>query len=186
MNKRSLLILLGIVIIGLIVAIATNKVPGFEGLPLPSTGNNFSDYPTHELPEGANIIDDYFYTYNGTVYLNSVSSTSSIRIPDAGADTFKRLTDFTELPNPAVRLDCVRPGQYAFYADDSRVYFYELWLNSKFKHSEVETLVGVTPDNFEVLDASSFKAAPGTYMIDYETATSSCSYILKLDRSSAQ
>ena len=141
---------------------------------------DFSKIPPHDIPEGAAIIDDYFYTYNNGVYLNSISGTSSLTIPDAKAGTFKRLTSFRSVPNPAVALDCNKAGDYAFYGDSSQVYFYQIWLNTEFRRSKYETLIGVTPEGFEVLSPSSFKGEPGTYTIGLEVGTSTCQYTINL------
>lgn len=141
---------------------------------------DFSKIPEHDIPEGAKIIDDYFYTYNNGVYLNSISGTSSLKIPDAKAGTFKRLTSFRSVPNSAIAGDCSKAGEYAFYGDVSQVYFYQIWLNQQFRRSKYETLIGVTPEGFEVLSPSSFSGEPGTYTIGYEVGTSTCHYTINL------
>jgi len=142
---------------------------------------DFAAYPEHTLPEGAVAIDDYFYIYGGALYLNSVQNNSSVELPNIGAESFKRLTDFRSLPDPSIDLACGKAGQYAYYNDSKQVFFYQIWLNSKFKHSKLETLIGVSPEDFSITSPSSFEGAPGTYTINYNVSTSTCNYVITLE-----
>lgn len=157
---------------------ATSTTSGATSTP-EKLKEDLSKYPEHELPAGARAIDQYFYIANNAVYLNSVTGTSSLKIPDAKAGSFKRITEFRSVPDPAIAIDCVKPGQYAYYADSQSVFMYQIWLNSKFRRSKFETLTGIKPEEFEVLSPSSFKGGDITYTLGYEMASSTCNYTIQ-------
>ncbi len=148
------------------------------GTPTTKPKEDLSKYPVHNIPEGARVIDDYFYVLNGSVYLNSVAGTSSIMIPDARGNSFERLTEFRSVPDPAIAIDCVKAGNYAYYADSQSVFMYQIWLNTQFRRSKLERVIGVAPTEFQVLSASSFKGGDTNYALGYEVATSTCDYTI--------
>lgn len=147
------------------------------------TGSSAADFmtlPTIALPQGAVAVDDYFYTYQGAVYLKSVQHATSSPMQNIHASSFKRLTDFTTVQNPAINLDCGDTGRYAFYGDESQLFFYQIWVNPVFKRSKLEGVSGAKPADLRVVSSSSFQAGARTYDIGYEVGTSTCNYVIKL------
>ncbi len=153
-----------------------------EGNPADSSAkpkSDFTKYPEHTLPAGAKSIDQYVYVYQDSVYLNSVAGKSSSVLPEADADTFARISDFMTSPDSTININCGGSGSFAYYADRKRVFFYQIWLTPKFKKSKMELMIGVSPENFSIINSTSFRDGEKTYRVSYETATSSCQYILK-------
>jgi len=132
--------------------------------------------PMATLPPGAIAIDEYAFTDKNGLQFLSVTSTSTLIIPDADAATFHRITEFAQSPDPGVVRSCGIAGKYAFYADKKRVYFYQVWLAPKFRTSRVEVVADAAPETFKILTPTSFLDGERALHLDYEVATSTCLY----------
>ena len=141
---------------------------------------DLTKYPEHNIPAGATVVDDYFYLYNGSVYLNSIKSPASSAIPNAGASSFKRLTNYRSVSDPTIALNCGRAGEYAFYSTSRFLYIYQIWLTPTFRHGEIRVIVGADPESFAVVSPSSFQTDLGLHTISYEVGTSTCQYVVYL------
>lgn len=137
---------------------------------------------TAVLPEGATAIDKHAFTDENGVQFLSITSNSMLAIPDADPDTFKRITDFMTSPDPAIKSTCGVSGNYAFYADSKRVYFYQFWLAPKFRTSRVEVIAGAKQSTFSVVDKSNFKSGDQALYLDYDVSvatTTTCTYAIR-------
>jgi hypothetical protein len=130
-------------------------------------------------PETAQEIDAYSYTDSDAVYFKSVTSTSTLAIPGANAKTFHRITDFMTYPDQEVADRCGGKGEYAYYADKNRVYFYQFWKTPKFRSSKVEVVIDEKEETFKVLSPVTAEGASMKYVVGYQVATSTCQYILQ-------
>lgn len=124
-------------------------------------------------------IDAYSYTDNDAVYFKSVTSTSTLAIPGANAKTFHRITDFMTYPDQDVVDRCGGKGEYAYYADKNRVYFYQFWKTPKFRSSKVEVVIDEKEESFKVLSPVNAQGASMKYVVGYQVATSTCQYVLQ-------
>ncbi len=134
--------------------------------------------PVFVLPDGATVIDDYAFSFGGQVHFRSVTSTSSLPIPDSDARTFKRIADFMAYPGELIQQDCGASGMYTYYTDARRVYLYQLWRAPKFRASQIEVLADVAPKDFSIEDTTHARAKSRRMTIEYRVATSTCSYVL--------
>lgn len=134
--------------------------------------------PVFVLPEGAAAIDDYVFVQKNEVHFRSLTGTSSLAIPDADPDTFKRVADFITYPGEAIQQECGAAGTYTYYKDKSRVYFYQFWRAPKFRSSKIEVLADVLPSEFAVEDMTHARAGDQRMQVEYKVATSTCSFIL--------
>lgn len=134
--------------------------------------------PVFVLPPEAIAVDDYAFLFEGRAYFRSLTSTSSLAIPDSDADTFKRIADFVTYPGEAILKECGTAGTYTYYEDRNRVYFYQFWRAPKFRSSKVEVLADVAPEDFIVDDVGSASASDRRVVVNYEVATSTCWYVL--------
>lgn len=135
--------------------------------------------PTAVMPAGAHPIDDYSFTDAEGVHFLSITSTSSLAIPDADAASFKRTTGFMTFPGSAVVNDCGVSGSFAFYTDVNRVYFYQRWLTPQFRTSRVEVIAGAKPETFKVVNPTSFLDGTRSLSLTYEVSTSTCLYAIQ-------
>ena len=135
--------------------------------------------PVAVTPDGAVTVDAYSYTDGGAVFFKSVTSTSTLAIPGANADTFHRITDFMTYPDQEVVDRCGAKGEYAYYADKSRVYFYQVWKSPKFRSSKVEVIIDEKEETFKVLSPVNAEGATMKYVVGYQVATSTCQYVLQ-------
>lgn len=134
------------------------------------------------MPRGATAIDEYAFTNENGVQFLSITSTSTLVIPDANAATFRRITDFMQSPDPAVASTCGIAGKYAFYADSKRVYFYQFWLAPKFRTSRVEVIADAKPETFKVLSPIGFEDGTRSLYLDYDVVaatTTTCTYAIR-------
>jgi hypothetical protein len=151
----------------------------------PSTGGTApSAFPRvlATMPKGATAIDDHAFTDQNGVQFLSITGTSTLAIPGADTATFKRLTDFMTSPDPAIKSSCGVAGEYAFYSDKNRVYFYQLWFAPKFRTSRVEVIADAKPETFKVVDSTNFLDAKRALYLDYDVAvatTTTCSYAIR-------
>lgn len=192
MNKTLIFVFIGALVAGVVAAWAffpgvVVTLPIIGGTEATSTATstateppeegdpNFAELPEPNIPPGATVIDQYFYTLNGEVFLNSVVTSTSTPLPTLRGESFRRLTEFQSagLPLPA---RCVAPGNYAFYTDARQVFLYQIWLNSEFKRSKFDVVPTTKPDQFALLTPSSFRGGKGTYQIGLELATTTCNY----------
>lgn len=135
--------------------------------------------PTAVMPAGAHAIDDFSFTDTEGVHFLSITSTSSLAIPDADAESFKRMTGFMTFPGAAVVNDCGVSGSFAFYQDAKRVYFYQRWLTPKFRTSRVEVIADAKPDTFKVVSPTSFMDGARSLSLTYEVSTTTCLYAIQ-------
>lgn len=165
--SRTHLVIGGIVLLALVAAIAAYmylKPASSEGVVLTSNeeavatstpsgeagGKSLPVEPTFTLPEGAQALDDYAYTKDDSVYFRSITSTEPLRIPDADAGTFKRLANFMTYSANSVVGDCGGTALYTYYADEDRVYFYQIWRTDFFRTSQIEVLAGTKAKDFRI------------------------------------
>jgi hypothetical protein len=130
-------------------------------------------------PTTGTSVDAYSYTDSGAVFFKSVTSTSTLAIPGANADTFHRITDFMTYPDQEVADKCGAKGEYAYYADKNRVYFYQVWKTPKFRASKVEVIIDEKEATFKVLSPVTAEGATMKYVVGYQVATSTCQYVLQ-------
>lgn len=134
------------------------------------------------LPEGAVAVDEYAYTQDDVVYFRSLTGKNALAIPDAKADSFKRLAAFMTYPGTAVVSDCGAAPLYTYYGDEKRTYFYQIWRAPEFRSSQVEVIIGANPKKFEI-NGTTATDAESSFSVSYQkTASSTCALVLnKID-----
>ncbi|HYD92947.1 MAG TPA: hypothetical protein VEB18_00600 [Candidatus Paceibacterota bacterium] len=124
------------------------------------------------LPQGATRVDEYSYIENNTVFFRSLTGNAALAVPDADAETFKRLNDFTAYTGANVIANCGAAPQYAFYVDNTRAYFYQVWRTPSFRATQVDAMIGTNPDRFRITGATTSTDGNTDFTITYRTTDS--------------
>lgn len=135
--------------------------------------------PAFTLPQGAEALDDYAYLMDDGVYFRSITSTEPLRIPNADASTFKRLADFLTYSANGVVGDCGDTALYTYYADEDRVYFYQIWRTDHFRTSQIEVIAGTKAKDFDITGPLSATDGTRSFAVTHkQAATSTCLLML--------
>lgn len=138
--------------------------------------------PAFTPPVNSQTLDDYAYTNSNSVYFRSITSTEPLRIPDADANTFKRLTNFLTYSANGVVGDCGDTALYTYYADKERVYFYQIWRTDHFRTSQIEVIAGTKAKDFKITGPLTATDGTRSFTVGHkQAATSTC--LLMLTRS---
>ena len=129
------------------------------------------------LPEGATKIDDYVFSDEGAIYFRSLTGGEALEIADADPASFKRLGGFLPFSNPSLIADCGAAPTYAFYTDQMRIFFYQVWRTPTFRSSRVEVIRTADKKTFEVGTIGTAQDEGYTYQIGYETTASSTCWL---------
>lgn len=135
--------------------------------------------PVFTLPEGASAVDEYAFIADGDVFFRSVTSTTSLPIPGADADTFHAISDIITYPGERIAADCGGAGAYSYYEDNKYVYFHQIWRTPRFRTSQVEVIADVDPDEFDVQEAPYARADGQRIVVKYHVSTSTCLFVLE-------
>lgn len=131
------------------------------------------------IPPTAVQLDDFAFTDVSGVYLRGIVGTSSMKIPDADPETFKRVGDFIEWGNAEILEHCKGPGQYGIYTDKKKVYLFQAWETPTFAKTKIEVLKPLDPDTFVATGPQTFKdALHSSLSLGYSFATTSCEYMM--------
>lgn len=132
------------------------------------------------IPATAVQLDDYAFTDVSGVYLRGIVGTSTMKIPDADPETFKRIGDFTEWGNAEILERCKGPGLYGIYADKKKVYLFQAWQTPTFAKTKIEVLKPLDPDTFVETGPQSFKdALHPSLTLGYSFGTTTCEYMMQ-------
>lgn len=128
------------------------------------------------VPEGGRDIDEYALVTDDFIYFRSITSSSTLKIPNGDPATFERLTGFMEYPGTQVTAECSGPGTYAYYGDAKHVYFYQVWKTPDFTHSKIEIISNEPKEAFVFVSPTSARAGDELFAITPIYATSSCTF----------
>ena len=131
------------------------------------------------VPETAKSLDGYVYLDESGVYLRSAFSTSTMKIPDAHADSFRVIVPLTQYTDQAVTDFCKGPGNYGVYADRRKTYFFQFWKTPTFSKTKIEVVKALDADTVAPAGAHTFTAASSTMRLGYQFATTSCEFKLE-------
>ncbi|RJQ34783.1 hypothetical protein C4568_01915 [Candidatus Parcubacteria bacterium] len=136
--------------------------------------------PDFVLPEGAMPIDEYAFGYEGKTYFKSLTNDKEgLPVPNADPNSFKRFANFATYPGKDVVRDCGAAPLFAFYVDEQRPYFYQIWRAPEFRSSAVDAMVGVNADTFEIQSPTSVSDGDTDLDITYQVGTSTCRLMLE-------
>lgn len=132
-----------------------------------------------DIPKTAISLDGHAFVDESGVYLRSSFGTSSMKIPDADPESFRILSPFVEFGNEEIVAQCKGPGNYGFYGDKKKVYFFQVWSTPSFGKTKIEVRKELNPDTFAAAGPHTFTDGVQTVTIGYEFGTTTCEYLVE-------
>lgn len=131
------------------------------------------------IPANARAIDAFVFADESDVYLKSVHSTSTTKIPQADPDTFVAVGEITQYGPQEVLDFCKGPGLYSFYKDKNKVYFFQAWKTETFAKTKIEVVKEIDADTFTTTGAGAFSDATHPSIgVGHEFATTTCAAVI--------